>query len=218
MHSRQIEWEQLLGKWWDFQVSALHFISMLNKRYKFRWYLFQSTAITKMTLGGATWQCQEMKNFTLVAHWGNSYSYSFLRVTPFDFLTTFEIFKGKSQNDQLSRQKVLIFQHCMGLAIDFFALSVMRVGCLTIFVIFCIGRSSKYTSITHARWNRWVALCFSSCASKKTNYVNNKVLVGLTSWGVGNGLFGLWLTCTWVCQKYFEQECLPALCRTFKLY
>ena len=99
-------------------------------------------------------QCQEMKNFTLVAHWGNSYSYSFLRVTPFDFLTTFEIFKGKSQNDQLSRQKVLIFQHCMGLAIDFFALSVMRVGCLTIFVIFCIGRSSKYTSITHARWNR----------------------------------------------------------------
>ena len=105
MHSRQIEWEQLLGKWWDFQVSALHFISMLNKRYKFRWYLFQSTAITKMTLGGATWQCQGMKNFTLVAHWGNSYSYSFLRVTPFDFLTTFEIFKGKSQNDHLSRQK-----------------------------------------------------------------------------------------------------------------
>ena len=78
MHSHQIKWGQLLRKWWDFQVSALHFISRWNKRYKFQLYSFLSIAITRMTLGSGTWQCQGRKNFTLVAHWENSYSYSFL--------------------------------------------------------------------------------------------------------------------------------------------
>ena len=132
------------GNYWGndeiFQVSALHFISRWNKRYKFQLYSFLSIAITRMTLGSGTWQYQGRKNFTLVAHWENSYSYSFLSAF-WTFWPFFRFLRAEVKITNWADKKLLIAQTLYGVS-NWFLYSLSDACALfNHFCEFCNGRS-----------------------------------------------------------------------------